>query len=224
MSWRTGSSIFLEIWPIIEKNISNENELSSFSKDLIDLFVSHDMDIHDLLNFNDSLNKSLEQNFGLVEEEEGFIGHDNENSLLMKISKSISEKYNMKLEEGEDCVELMGVIESNKSLFYVSLYNFSNRIYSFSFHSKRTTFDKNGLGIEDIKKDSEAEVRAEYDGNTESYIRSDLNYENLLKVCTEELHRHVINPDGWSDPEPVFFDESENEYNERLNKICKVKI
>ncbi|MEM9353296.1 MAG: hypothetical protein AAGA92_09800 [Planctomycetota bacterium] len=45
MSWRTGSTIFLEIWPILQKHISDRRERIEFAGELLKLFVHEDMDL-----------------------------------------------------------------------------------------------------------------------------------------------------------------------------------
>ncbi len=55
MSWRTGSTIFLEFWPIIKNNIENKEERILFTKELISLFVKHDMDTLDLEKVEEEL-------------------------------------------------------------------------------------------------------------------------------------------------------------------------
>lgn len=44
MSWRTGSTIFLKIWPILQSNIEGKDELVDFTARLLKTFVEDDMD------------------------------------------------------------------------------------------------------------------------------------------------------------------------------------
>jgi hypothetical protein len=48
MSWRTGSKLFLEIWPSIKVNITDQEERVRFTADLIRVFVNEDMDTWDI--------------------------------------------------------------------------------------------------------------------------------------------------------------------------------
>jgi len=48
MSWRTGSKLFIEIWPIIRSNIEGRDERIEFTGRLLRLFVDDDMDPYDV--------------------------------------------------------------------------------------------------------------------------------------------------------------------------------
>lgn len=48
MSWRTGSKLFIEIWPAIKANIGDRDERIEFTAKLIRLFVDEDMDAWDV--------------------------------------------------------------------------------------------------------------------------------------------------------------------------------
>lgn len=48
MSWRTGSKLFLEIWPSIKANIPDREERTEFTAELVRLFVKEDMDTWDI--------------------------------------------------------------------------------------------------------------------------------------------------------------------------------
>lgn len=48
MAWRTGSKLFLEMWPLIESNITDRAERIDFTARLLRLFVEEDMDTYDV--------------------------------------------------------------------------------------------------------------------------------------------------------------------------------
>jgi hypothetical protein len=48
MSWRTGSTLFLEIWPHVQTNIPDREERIDFTAKLLQLFVDEDMDPYDV--------------------------------------------------------------------------------------------------------------------------------------------------------------------------------
>ena len=44
MSWRTGSKLFIEVWPLIQSNIPDQEERVEFTGELLQVFVNGDMD------------------------------------------------------------------------------------------------------------------------------------------------------------------------------------
>jgi hypothetical protein len=48
MSWRSGSSLFIEIWPAIQKHIPEREFRIEFTAGLLKLFVRDDMDTYDV--------------------------------------------------------------------------------------------------------------------------------------------------------------------------------
>ncbi len=48
MSWRTGSKLFIEIWPLIQANISDRQQRVEFTGELLKVFVRGDMDAWDV--------------------------------------------------------------------------------------------------------------------------------------------------------------------------------
>ena len=44
MSWRTGATLFSEIWPLIKTRIEDREERIEFTSALIRVFVAEDMD------------------------------------------------------------------------------------------------------------------------------------------------------------------------------------
>jgi hypothetical protein len=48
MSWRTGSKLFVEIWPMIQSNIRDPEHRIEFTGRLLQLFCDEDMDPWDV--------------------------------------------------------------------------------------------------------------------------------------------------------------------------------
>ncbi len=48
MSWRSGSKLFIEIWPAIQRNIPDQELRVEFTANLLRLFVQDDMDPYDV--------------------------------------------------------------------------------------------------------------------------------------------------------------------------------
>lgn len=48
MSWRTGSKLFIEVWPLIQSNIPDREQRIEFTGRLLQLFVEQDMDSFDV--------------------------------------------------------------------------------------------------------------------------------------------------------------------------------
>ena len=48
MSWRSGSKLFIEIWPAVRSNIPDRELRIEFTADLLELFVRNDMDAYDV--------------------------------------------------------------------------------------------------------------------------------------------------------------------------------
>ncbi len=44
MSWRTGSKLFIEMWPLIQANIQDREERIEFTGELLQVFARQDMD------------------------------------------------------------------------------------------------------------------------------------------------------------------------------------
>ena len=44
MSWRMGSQLFWEFWPKVKAGIPDENHRAIFARDLVNLFLDHDVD------------------------------------------------------------------------------------------------------------------------------------------------------------------------------------
>ena len=48
MSWRTGSKLFIEIWPLIQANITDREDRIEFTGELLQIFTRQDMDAWDV--------------------------------------------------------------------------------------------------------------------------------------------------------------------------------
>ncbi|MGO9483415.1 MAG: hypothetical protein ACLPX9_02355 [Rhodomicrobium sp.] len=48
MSWRSGSTLFIEIWPAVQANIPDRQTRIEFTAKLLELFTWHDMDPFDV--------------------------------------------------------------------------------------------------------------------------------------------------------------------------------
>ncbi len=48
MSWRTGSKLFIEIFPLVLANIPDQEERVEFLGDLLQVFMKGDMDTYDV--------------------------------------------------------------------------------------------------------------------------------------------------------------------------------
>ncbi len=59
MSWRTGANLIVEIWPIVKKHIQREEDLEYFSKGLLKLFISNDIDTDDIKGLDPLLDKLI---------------------------------------------------------------------------------------------------------------------------------------------------------------------
>ena len=61
MSWRTGSKLFLEIWPVIKANIPDREERIEFTAALIQVFVQEDMDTWEIEDVDLDIRKAIVQ-------------------------------------------------------------------------------------------------------------------------------------------------------------------
>jgi hypothetical protein len=48
MSWRSGSILFIEIWPLLQKHIPDQEERIEFTAKLLEMLVNEDMDSYDV--------------------------------------------------------------------------------------------------------------------------------------------------------------------------------
>lgn len=59
MSWRTGSKLFTEIFPVIQRNVSDREERIEFLGELLQLFVNNDMDPYDVEDIHPDIRAAL---------------------------------------------------------------------------------------------------------------------------------------------------------------------
>ena len=55
MSWRTGSKLFIEMWPLIQANIPDKQERIEFTGELLQLFAKWDVDTWELEDANTTM-------------------------------------------------------------------------------------------------------------------------------------------------------------------------
>jgi len=61
MSWRGGSKLFCEIWPMIEANIPVREHRIDFTARLLKLFEENDMDTYDVEDLHPDVRAALRQ-------------------------------------------------------------------------------------------------------------------------------------------------------------------
>ena len=61
MSWRTGSKLFLEIWPSVKTNITDYEERVRFTAALVRIFVNEDMDPWDIEDVHPDIRAAIVQ-------------------------------------------------------------------------------------------------------------------------------------------------------------------
>jgi hypothetical protein len=59
MSWRTGSKLFLEIWPAIKANIRDREERIEFTARLLKVFTADDMDPWDVEDVDSDIRAAM---------------------------------------------------------------------------------------------------------------------------------------------------------------------
>ena len=59
MSWRTGSTLFLEMWPLIQARITDREERIEFLGDLLQVFTKGDMDTYDVEDVHPDIRSAL---------------------------------------------------------------------------------------------------------------------------------------------------------------------
>jgi len=70
MSWRTGSTLFLEMWPLIQARIADSEERISFTAKLLLAFADEDMDPYDVEDVHPEIRSALRRNgLGVAEPE-----------------------------------------------------------------------------------------------------------------------------------------------------------
>jgi hypothetical protein len=61
MSWRGGTRLFLDIWPLIQRHVPEEDFRAEFARDLIDFFQRCDMDGTDLRRVHPEIDDALDE-------------------------------------------------------------------------------------------------------------------------------------------------------------------
>lgn len=147
MSWRTGSTILLEFWPILESRIKAKKDLNRFGEELILLFQKNDVDLDDLLGSHPSLDKLLESKFGIAQDEddeEGYTGLENDQTILMRVAANVAKALGVDFNEEEDCVWLAGRLGQENTTVNLQLYNWANQEYSFVLAMETPRFLEDG--------------------------------------------------------------------------------
>ena len=61
MSWRTGSKLFAEIWPLIQSHITDREHRIEFTAHLLELMVRDDMDPFDVEDIHPEVRAAMRQ-------------------------------------------------------------------------------------------------------------------------------------------------------------------
>jgi hypothetical protein len=61
MSWRTGSKLFIEMWPLIQANIPDKQERIEFTGELLQLFARWDVDTWEVEDVHPDIRAALRQ-------------------------------------------------------------------------------------------------------------------------------------------------------------------
>ena len=60
MSWRSGAKLFREMWPLIQRHVSEDEFRVEFVRDLIEFFRACDMDGSDLRRLDPEIDRVLD--------------------------------------------------------------------------------------------------------------------------------------------------------------------
>jgi hypothetical protein len=61
MSWRAGSNLFIEMWPLIQRNIPDREHRIDFSAYLLERMVGDDMDPSDIEDIHPDVRAAMRQ-------------------------------------------------------------------------------------------------------------------------------------------------------------------
>ena len=61
MSWRSGSELFVEMWPLIQRRIPDRSVRIEFTASLLKLFVDGDMDPYDIEDTHPDVRAAMRQ-------------------------------------------------------------------------------------------------------------------------------------------------------------------
>jgi hypothetical protein len=78
VSWRTGSKLFIEIWPAVQSNIQDREERIEFTGALLQLFVEQDMDAWDVENVHPEIRSAMRLVGIEISEPERYVDDDSE--------------------------------------------------------------------------------------------------------------------------------------------------
>ena len=59
MSWQSGSSMFIEFWPLIQQYMPERDDRIGFTAELLKLFVKEDMDTWDVEDVHEDVRAAL---------------------------------------------------------------------------------------------------------------------------------------------------------------------
>jgi len=61
MSWRNGARLFVELWPLIQRHVPEDDFRAEFLRGLIDFFQRCDMDGTDIRRTHPEIDKALDE-------------------------------------------------------------------------------------------------------------------------------------------------------------------
>ena len=61
MSWRSGSSLFIEMWPLIQARIADRDHRIDFTGNLLKLMVQDDMDPYDVEDVHPEVREAMQR-------------------------------------------------------------------------------------------------------------------------------------------------------------------
>ena len=68
MSWGSGSSMFIDFWPLIQKHMPEQEDRIDFTAELLKLFVKEDMDPWEVEDLHEDVRAALQKsNIGIGE-------------------------------------------------------------------------------------------------------------------------------------------------------------
>ncbi len=68
MSWGSGSSMFIDFWPLIQKHMPEQEDRIDFTAELLKLFVKEDMDPWEVEDLHEDVRAALQKSkIGIAE-------------------------------------------------------------------------------------------------------------------------------------------------------------
>jgi len=61
MSWRTGSKLFIKMWPLVQEGITDQEDRIEFTGELLEVFVKGDMDPWDVEDVHPEIRAAMRQ-------------------------------------------------------------------------------------------------------------------------------------------------------------------